>query len=154
MNGDAWIARNPGELRARLEFFAKHLEDRNVWPICWKAKKYTDARSLDQQALLHVWATEFACHMLDKAKVAETEKEAMRITLQRKCYADTGWEWLIESVTDLFTGVVKPQRRSTTKFDKGEMTLFLSWVQQEAANRGLILESQGEYRELQAAQNA
>lgn len=154
MNGEAWIARNPGELRKRLEFFAKHIEEQNIWPICWKASKYTGHRSLDQNALLHVWCGEFARHTLNKAKVTETEKEAMRFTLQKHCYLATGWEWLVEQTTDMFTGETKLQRRSTTKFAKGEMTVFLEWIQHEAANRGLILESMGEYQELQERQVA
>jgi hypothetical protein len=152
--GDYWIARNPGELAQRLERFRIHLEERNEWPICWQAKRYTDPRTMDQNALLHVWCGEFAKHVLDKGKVSEAEKEGMRITLQRHCYADTHWDWLIEEVPDLFTGETRTQRRSTTRFDKGEMTAFLDWIQRAAADRGLILESMGEYRELQERQVA
>lgn len=149
-----WIARNPGELKARLQAFERHLTEKNIWPIVWDAKPYKDPRSLDQQALLNVWAGQFAQHVLDKAKVTQAEKEAMRITLQRHCYADTGWPWLIESVKDLITGKEHVQRRSTTKFDKGEYTQFLNWIQMAGADRGLILESLGEYRELQERQVA
>lgn len=155
MNGEAWIARNPGQLRERLEFFRKHLEEQNVWPICWTAKKYTDPRSVDQNALYWLWVTHFAQHLLDKNRITADEKESMAYTLQRRCYAARGWEWLIETPTDLVTGEEgKPQRRSTKKFLKGEFTMYLEWVQQFAAERGLILESLGEYRELQERQVA
>lgn len=154
MMGDYWIARNPGELRERVGHFANHLEERNEFPICWQAKRYTDPRSLDQNALLHVWSGEYARHLLNKSKVSEVEKEAMRITLQRHCYAEESWPWLIEDTKDLFTGEVKKQRRSTTKFHKGEMTQYLDWIQRRAANDGLILEARGEYADLKAEQNA
>ena len=53
MNGESWKADNPGQLRERIEFFRRHLEEQNVWPICWKAFPYEDPRSLDQNALIN-----------------------------------------------------------------------------------------------------
>jgi len=152
--GDFWIARSPGELVERLENFRKHLEGRGDYPVCWKAQKYRKPRSLSQNALLNVWAREYAQHVLGKDEVTEDEQEAMRITLQRACYAATHWEWLIEHVTDLFTGESKPQRKSTTKMDRGELSQLLDWIQHRAAEDGLILEAQGEYAELRERQVA
>lgn len=154
MTGDFWIAKTPGQFRHVLEQFRIYIEERGDFPIAWQAKKYTGARSMDQNSLLQVWSREYARHVLKRDEVTEAEQEAMRITLQRACYAATGWDWLIEHVPDLFTGETKPQRRSTTKFSKGEMTELLSWIQHRAAEDGLILESLGEYAELQAAQVA
>lgn len=106
-------------------------------------------RSIDQNALFQKWAREYACHVLKKPKVSEAEHEAMKYTLQRHCYAETGWDYLLGEKRDLFTGEVKPDRAHTSGFDKGEMHQFLNWVQARAANDGLILESLGEYKELQ-----
>ena len=53
MSGEVWIARNPAELALRLKRFAESVEQDNDWPICWQAKKYTDPRSLDQNALIN-----------------------------------------------------------------------------------------------------
>jgi hypothetical protein len=156
MTGDFWIARTPTELRERVQYFVQHCDSlpADQWPVCWKAEKYKHPRSLDQNSLLHKWCREYAVHLLKRDDVTEDEKEAMRITLQRACYAATGWDWLIEHVPDLFSGETKPQRRSTRKMDKGEMHLMLNWIQQRAAEDGLILESLGEYRELQESQVA
>ena len=155
MQGDYWIARNPAELQARVAGFCRQLEQQAIFPICWQAKPYTNPRSLDQNALYWVWVTEFAQHLLNKKKISAAEKEDMAYTLQRHCYAAMGWDWLLTTPVDLLTGKPgKPQRKSTTKMLKGEMTLYLEWVQSAAADRGLILESVGEYAELQASQNA
>lgn len=151
MLGEFWKANDAMHLKTILGNLESQHQDRGEWPLQIQVKKYADPRSLEQNDLLHVWCKEFTQHVLDKHKVTEVEKEAMRITLQRHCYVETRWGWLIEEVTDLFTGKVSTQRRSTTKFLKGEMTMFLDWIAKEAANRGLILEARGEYLELQNA---
>jgi len=152
MTGDYFIARNPGELRERLEYFRQHLEERNEWPIAWKVKKHT--RSLDQNSLLQVWARQYVCHLLAVEKPSDAELEAMKVTLKRSCYAENGWSWLIEDVKDLFTGESSKRLKSSADYDVGEMHSFLDWVQRKAANDGLILESLGEFQELREAQNA
>ena len=111
--------------------------------------EHQNHRSLDQNALFQKWAREYACHLLNKDKVSKEEHEAMKYTLQRQCYAQMGWDYLLARRTDLMTGEQKVERRSTTDFDVGEMYQFMNWIQASAAERGLILESLGEYQELQ-----
>lgn len=154
MNGDHWIIRNPGEAGRVLGFFQKHLEERNQWPICWAPKKYTAPRSLPQNALFQKWAREYVQHLLKVPAPSDAQHEAMKITLKRAAYTANGWPWLLEEVTDLFTRETSKRLRSSTKYDKGEMHMFLNWVQAKAADDGLILESLGEYRELQERQVA
>jgi hypothetical protein len=60
MSGDHWIARNPGELAERIVNFQRHLEDRNEWPIMWKAQLYEPPRSIDQNALIHAMYADIA----------------------------------------------------------------------------------------------
>jgi hypothetical protein len=147
-----WIARTPAELKARLAFFEKHVCERGDFPIAWKLTKHT--RSLDQNALLHVWCTDYVKHLLRVEKPTAAQREAMKITLKRACYAETGWSWLIESVTDLFTGEVSTRLASSASYDVGEMHSFLDWIQRRAADDGLILQSMGEFQELRDAQTA
>jgi hypothetical protein len=42
-----------------------------------------------------------------------------------------------------------PVLRSSKNYKRGEMFLFLTWLQMTAANDGLVLESLGEYARLQ-----
>jgi len=111
-------------------------------------------RSIEQNALYQLWARDYAKHLLGREKITEAEHEAMKMTLQRHCYIENGWSFLIEVLPDMFGGKAKPSRRSTTDFDKGEMHQFMNWVQYKAADDGLILESLGEYAELKQGQAA
>ena len=109
-------------------------------------------RSLDQNALLHVWLTEYAAHLLNKSKkaVTEAELEGIKKIAKRKYYAHSGAEWMLVSPIDPWTGVEEKQAlRSSKNYTRGEMFLFLTWLQNTAANDGLVLESRGEYAKLQ-----
>jgi len=114
-------------------------------------------RSLDQNALLHVWISEFAAHVLKKPKkeVTKHEKEAMKITCKFHFYQETGCEWMLIKVADMFT-----QDRSaiawesTADYGFENMFVFMTWIQTTAFERGLTLESKGEYQKLQKSQTA
>lgn len=109
-------------------------------------------RSLDQNALFHVWLTEYVAHLLNKSKkqVTEGELEGIKRTAKRRYYADTGFSWLLVIPIDPWTGEEgRPILRSSKEYKRGEMYLFLSWLQNTAANDGLVLESRGEYAKLQ-----
>ena len=148
MKGE-WICHNKDQLEERVQFFMEWLLQQDQWPVKWVATRYRATRSMSQNALFHVWVGQFACHLLNKDKATPKDMEDMKNTLQGHCYQQTSWEWLIEIPLDLFTGAEKPpKRRSTTKLDKGEMHMYMNWVQAQAADRGLILESTGEYAEL------
>jgi hypothetical protein len=114
-------------------------------------------RSLDQNALLHVWLTEYCAFLLrkDKREVSEGELEGIKKKAKRMYYAQTGAQWMVISPIDPHTGEVgKPILRSSKKYGRGEMFLFLNWLQMTAANDGLVLESRGEYAKLQRQQEA
>ena len=151
--GQFWLVSSPQELEGRLRAFGNYLLDKDDWPVYWQARPYTHPRSLDQNALLHVWCRHYAEHLL-KRQVTDTEVDAMKYTLQRHCYAQTHWDWLLTERKDLFTGHTKPDRRSTTEFDTGQMYHFLEWIQSRAADDSLILESKGEYAELKQGEHA
>jgi hypothetical protein len=114
-------------------------------------------RSLDSNALLHVWLTEYAAHLLNKSKkqVTEAEIEGIKKIAKRKYYSETGAEWMVVKPVDPWTGEEgTPVLRSSKNYKRGEMFLFLTWLQMTAANDGLVLESLGEYARLQRKQAA
>ena len=47
----------------------------------------------------------------------------------------------------------KTELTSSSKWDKGEITYFLDWIQQFYAEQGLILEAKCEYLDLTTSQN-
>lgn len=146
-----WQVSNQEQLTNLIEFQTQALLAGKH--LTYKIGKPESARSQSQNALFQVWAREYACHLLNQHKVTEEQQEDMKYTLQRHCYAEMGWDYLISRNADLFTGEEKPARAPTKRFGVGEMHQFLNWVQMKAANDGLILESKGEYKELQEAQN-
>lgn len=119
-----------------------------------------EKRSLDQNALLHVWLTEYAAHLLDKDKrqVTRGELEGMKRHAKRMYYAEHGEQcasWMIhEVVNPADTSQRKRDFTSSTTWKRGEMYLFLTWLQMKAAMDGLVLESKGEYAELQRKEAA
>lgn len=145
--GQFWLVRSPGELDHRLAAYGDYLRERNEWPVCWQMKPYEHPRTMSQNALLHVWCRDYAEHLL-KHKASEEEVLAMKYTLQRHCYAATGWDFLIKWRKDLFTGKQKAERASTTDMGQGEMFQYMTWIQTAAADDGLILEAKGEYLDL------
>jgi hypothetical protein len=109
-------------------------------------------RSLDQNALLHVWLTEMSAHYLkkDKRNVIEEELEGMKKMAKKLYYSETGFEWLVLRPVDPKTGAIGQLTfRSSKKYKSGEMFQFLTWLQMAAANDGLVLESKGEFNKLQ-----
>ena len=109
-------------------------------------------RSLDQNALLHCWLTEYAAHLLNKSKksVTEAELEGIKKIAKRKYYAHSGAHWMLVSPVNPWTGAEEKQvLRSSKNYTRGEMFLFLTWLQNTAATDGLVLESRGQYAKLQ-----
>ena len=111
-------------------------------------------RSLDQNALFHVWLTEAAAYYLSKPikEVTPTDVESMKITVKRHYYAETGAPFMIEKVQDVWRNKTKEAYTSSKRWKRGEMFNVLTWFQMRAANDGLILESKGEFNKLQREQ--
>ena len=122
--------------------------------LTFDAPRIGPDRSLDQNALFHVWLTEAAAYYLSKPakEVTKTDIESMKITVKRHYYAATGDSFMIEQVQDIWRGKSKPALTSSASWKRGEMFNVLTWFQIKAANDGLILESKGEYAKLQRQQ--
>ena len=117
-------------------------------------KSHSD-RTLDQNALFHIWLREYAGYLLKKNREMVTEKESedMKATAKRRCYAETGWGFILIQRKDLITGQVAQVLQSSKKYSLGEMFMFLDWVQLWASDNGLILESKGEHKKLRDEAN-
>jgi hypothetical protein len=109
-------------------------------------------RSLDQNALLHVWLTEYAAHLaqIHRKSVTPAMIEFLKRKAKKQFYAHAGAEWMLERLVDPRTGEESESYwRSSADYRVGEMFLFLTWLQMHAANDGCILESRGQYAKLQ-----
>lgn len=113
MNGESWRADNPGQLRERIEFFRKHLEEQNVWPICWKAFPYKDPRSLDQNALIN-------CAYAD---ISQSTEEGV-VDVRRRCKLHFGVP-ILRAHDEEFRGVYDKIVRPHAYEDKLSIMDFL-----------------------------
>lgn len=117
--------------------------------------KHGEARSLDQNALFHVWALEYACYLakinkdtIDKV-LRERFMEGMKDKLKREFYKESGRTWLVVDKIDPETGEVRRGWRSSANYLHDEMFEFMTWIQSKAIDDGIILESKGEYKKMQ-----
>ena len=114
-------------------------------------------RSLDQNALLHVWLTLYAAHLLgkDRKQVTEAELEGMKRIAKKKFYTQFGYPWMLFKPINPFTKQEgQTQYRSSKEYKTGEMYQLLTWLQITAANDGCLLESTGELQKLQRKNEA
>jgi hypothetical protein len=124
--------------------------------LTYPAPRIGPVRSLDQNALLHVWLTEFAaelagCH---KKEVTRGMVKGIKRTMKEGFYRETGYGWMIHTVKCPLTGREKKDWSSSADYGRGEMFTFLSWLQMFAANHGCVLESKGQFSKLQKKQHA
>lgn len=112
-------------------------------------------RSLSQNALLHVWITEIAafCTGQHSKCVHKDLIEGTKLLAKRQCYAETRQDWLLQHVINPETGETECRPRSSADYTSGEMFFMLEWLQNHRAEKGLILESKGEFAKKQREQN-
>jgi hypothetical protein len=129
----------------------------------WRDHKYLtftfrvgEERSLDQNALLHLWLTLYAAHLakIDRKVVSEEMLEFMKQKAKYLYYTQTAADWMIRKMVNPKSGAEgKVYYRSSADYKVGEMFQFLTWLQNTAANDGLLLESRGQYQKLQKQHN-
>ncbi len=107
-------------------------------------------RSLDQNALFHLWATEYAAHLLgnDKKSVTKGELAGMKRIIKKRFNALNPNNFMVHDVTDPFTGNTKRDYTSSADWKVGEAFMVMEWLQLYAANDGLILEAIGQFDKL------
>lgn len=144
--GRHWVIRNEHQLE---NFFS------NVVDLYKEHKRLVfefpevggNGRSLDQNALFHIWIREYAGHLLKKSPklVSSGEIDGMKRHAKITFYNETRNEWMLHTIVNPKTKVSKKDVRSTTNLSKAQMFEFMEWLQAMAAGDGLILESKGEF---------
>lgn len=128
---------------------AKELFEKHKYFTYGKPRLGKD-RSIDQNALFHVWLTEYAAELLKKhkSKVTKGEIQGMKRGAKGRYYLETHESFMIHKVTDPKTGQSKNDYTSSKAWSVMEMFNVLNWLQMEAANDGLVLESKGQHAKL------
>jgi hypothetical protein len=118
-------------------------------PVKITMKKYTQS-SLPQKALLHIWVREYAAYHYKKSikELSDSEQTNMKVTLKQRAYKEYGWDFLTKKVTNVETGISAHILESISEYDKGECYMFMEFMQDYCAAKGLILESSGEFKRL------
>ena len=130
MQGTYWIVRDKAQVDKVLTHVANWAKDE--WdftvPLCLQPKKYTNPRSLSQNALLHVWFDTMAQHFSSKV---DTNAEQMKALMKMKFLG----------TADIIVGntVIPNQLRSTSKLSKGEMVEFMDQIHEWAVDHGVVL---------------
>lgn len=110
-------------------------------------------RSIDQNALFHVWCTEYAAYCLGIHKkevspglLAGTKRIVKKKFLSgnQHCYS-----WMIHEIINPITQESRKDYTSSASWKTGEMFMVLTWLQLFASEDGLILESKGKFAKLQ-----
>jgi len=150
---EAWIVNSD---HSQAAFFAsvKALRAEHGY-ITFGAPRIGKDRSLDQNALFHVWCTEYAAHLLkkDKRSISKGELAGMKFMVKKRFNVTSPNNFMTHDITDPFTGNTKKDYTSSKDWKVGEAFMVLEWLQLHAANDGLILESLGQYDKLKRKAN-
>lgn len=149
MSGQAWTINSEHTKKAFLKSVTDAFEEHKY--ITYAAPRIGPDRSLDQNALLHVWLTEYAAHLLTKHKkeIAPGELEGIKRHAKGEYYRRYSHPFIIHVITNPKTGQARRDYTSSKSWKKGEMFHFLTWLQMTAAQDGLVLESKGQFAKLQ-----
>lgn len=130
MQGDYWIIRQGQDIDRVL---SNVREWASGWdfshPLVIQPRKYTNSRSLSQNALLHKWFQEMADYFSSRGAEIDAEKAKSLMKLKF-----LGTEDIVINKT-----VIEGQLKQTSKLDKGEMQLFMDLVYNWAVDHGVTL---------------
>lgn len=129
--GTFWKINRKEHLPERLEHLHQYLVDNWDWsvPVTLEPKPYQNPRTLDQNALFHVWIREMVAHF-KPARPELTEEEMKNICKFRFLGTESVKAGKI---------MIENQLRQTSKLRKGEMYHFMEQVNQWALELGLNL---------------
>ncbi len=144
--GDFVKINDPTEIQRKLPFLLKRVD---TWdyskPLCIKFENYVDPRSLNQNALFHIWCREMSEAFI--SKVPDATPEGVKWMMKQKFLG----------THDIKVGqtVITNQIKSSSSLKKGEMVFFMDQVYAWAAEKDvyLSLPQYNEYTELKRKQD-
>lgn len=151
--GESWVINSDTALKAFVANVEKLYAEHKY--ITYSAPRIGADRSLGQNALFHVWITDFGCHLAKChfSQFSDSMLEGTKRSVKGFFYREHPYEWMIHEVKCPITKRSKKDYTSSKKWKQGEMFLVLTWLQNFAANYGCVLESKGEFAKLQREQN-
>ena len=131
MQGEFWRIENKQRIDEVFANLKQHILETWDWakPLALQVKPYEGKRSLDQNALLHVWIREMVAHF--KPARPELDEEEMKSIVK---YRFLGTESIKAGKI-----MIENQLRHTSKLKRGEMYEFMEQVNQWCLDLGLNL---------------
>ena len=131
MHGEFWRIENKQRIDEVFANLKQHILDTWDWakPLALQVKPYEGKRSLDQNALFHVWIREMVSHF--KPARPELDEEEMKTIVK---YRFLGTESIKAGKI-----MIENQLRHTSKLKRGEMYHFMEQVNQWCLDLGLNL---------------
>ena len=139
------LADSEASLREFLEFAWRLWQEHKHVTFSWKIG--ADC-SLSQKALFHIWLREYAAHLLKRPKkeIGKDIVEGFKYSVKQKFYLETAESFMVyERMNPWHPDGSKKAFTSCSDWLTGEMFMVLEWLQNTAANDGLILVSTGEF---------
>jgi hypothetical protein len=131
MQGEFWRIENKQRIDEVFANLKQHILDTWDWakPLALQVKPYEGKRSLDQNALFHVWIREMVAHF--KPARPELDEEEMKSIVK---YRFLGTESIKAGKI-----MIENQLRHTSKLKRGEMYEFMEQLNQWCLDLGLNL---------------
>lgn len=150
---ESWVINSETSLKA----FATHVTNLYLEHkyITYSTPRIGADRSLGQNAIFHIWLSDFACHLAKchYTQLTDGMIDGIKKTVKGLFYKEYPYEWMVHEVICPLTKRKKIDYTSSAKWKQGEMFLVLTFLQHFAATQGCVLESKGEYQKLQRQQN-
>lgn len=127
--GEFWLIKSKDKVSDVIKQFTNWLMSEWDWThaVQFKVVRYTNNRSLPQNALFHIWCREMSDHFSKRG--ADIDPEKMKELLKYKLL---GTEDRVINNT-----VIPSQVKRTRSLDKGEMMDFMDRVQDWALDHGV-----------------
>lgn len=146
MNKCQYIAGSTDVLDTAYQDMVAALNEHGTISIEWKRKGKD--RSLNQNALFHVWCGEIASQMYQRTSDESYTKQTIKLYLKKRFLG----------VEDIAFGktVIEGQVRSSSGLDTGEMFFFMQQIEEFAFSNNLTLShpADNEYDKLREYQHA
>ena len=145
MNGEAWTINSDHTLAAFISNVKDQYGEHKY--LTYAAPRIGADRSIDQNALFHVWCTQYAAYKtnITTKDVSPGLLDGMKRIVKKQYTAahPDSYPYMIYELINPFDGSSKKDYTSSKSWKRGEMFQILSWLQMVAAEDGLILESKG-----------
>lgn len=131
MYGEFWKIDEPNQIKERLEHFENWLRTEWNWeaPVSWSPKRYEKKRSLNANALAHIWFREMASSFSERGRPITEQK--MKLFM---CHKFLGTETI-----EIGKTLIEGQVRHSSDLTSGEMMVFMDQVMAWAADHGVLL---------------